>query len=207
MTVRELFKPAEFGPRFSSGARAQSFSKGRIKVNIPLINGCWLVILSTLIADLLHVLFQVNSCEVICIKACGFDFLWIISWLAFCSLFWWRVNRIFYLLCWNVIVCSLFHDASRSWESSACYQAQQRWEINLCSLKKLQNFVLKSATSGSVSNHRRVINSLDYQAQKLFRMPSWSGLLPRQVYQVYQHCTLVFKLGYNINNCKRDSAQ
>ena len=33
--VRELFKPAEFGSRFSSGARLQSSSKGRIKLKIP----------------------------------------------------------------------------------------------------------------------------------------------------------------------------
>ena len=46
--VRELFKPAEFDSRFSSGARAQSFSKGiklnrvRMKLNIPLYR--WLLI-------------------------------------------------------------------------------------------------------------------------------------------------------------------
>ena len=146
--VYKLFKPAEFGPRISSGARAQSSSEGRIKLNISSFDGCWS------------------------------NF----SWLALCSLLWWRVNRILYLLCWNVIICSLFHDDPRSWESSASYQAQQRWEINLYGFRKLQKFVLKSATSGSVSNRRRVINSPDYQAQKLFKMPSWSGLLPRQVY-------------------------
>ena len=42
MAVLELFKPAEFGSRFSSRARAQSSSEGiklnrvRIKLNIPL---------------------------------------------------------------------------------------------------------------------------------------------------------------------------
>ena len=40
--VRELFKPAEFGSRFSSGARAQcspegiNFNRVRIKLNIPM---------------------------------------------------------------------------------------------------------------------------------------------------------------------------
>ena len=45
--VRKLFKPAEFGSRFSSGARAQSSSEGiklnrvRMKLNIPIY--CWLL--------------------------------------------------------------------------------------------------------------------------------------------------------------------
>ena len=38
--VRELFKPAEFGSRFSSEDRTQSSSEGRIKLNIA--DGCWL---------------------------------------------------------------------------------------------------------------------------------------------------------------------
>ena len=43
--VHELFKPVEFGPRFSPGARAQSSSEGRIKLNIPYRDGCWIIML------------------------------------------------------------------------------------------------------------------------------------------------------------------
>ena len=44
--VYELFKPVEFGWGFSSGARTQSSSEGRIKLNIPFLDGCWLIISS-----------------------------------------------------------------------------------------------------------------------------------------------------------------
>ena len=40
--VCELFKPAEFGSRFSSEARTQSSSEWRKKLNIPFLDGCWL---------------------------------------------------------------------------------------------------------------------------------------------------------------------
>ena len=40
--VRELFKPAEFGSRFSSGSRTQSSSEGRTKLNIPFFVSCWI---------------------------------------------------------------------------------------------------------------------------------------------------------------------
>ena len=69
--VPELFKPAVFGPRFSSEARAQSSSEGiklnrvRIKLNIPFFDGCCLIILfEYLNVDLLHVLLQVNCCQI-----------------------------------------------------------------------------------------------------------------------------------------------
>ena len=42
--VRELFKPAEFGSIFSSGARLQSSSKGRIKLKIPFLSDCWVAV-------------------------------------------------------------------------------------------------------------------------------------------------------------------
>ena len=44
--VRELFKPAEFGSRFSSGARLQSSSKGRIKLKIPFFSDFWVTVSS-----------------------------------------------------------------------------------------------------------------------------------------------------------------
>ena len=43
---RELFKPVEFGSRFFSGARTQSSSEGRLKLNILFLDGCWLIISS-----------------------------------------------------------------------------------------------------------------------------------------------------------------
>ena len=46
--VRELFKPAEFGSRFSSGARLQSSSKGNTKLSILFLTGCWLAVSSEL---------------------------------------------------------------------------------------------------------------------------------------------------------------
>ena len=42
--VRELFKPARFGSRFSSGARLQSSSKGRLKLKIPFHSDCWVAV-------------------------------------------------------------------------------------------------------------------------------------------------------------------
>ena len=44
--VRELFKPAEFGSRFSSGVRLQSSSKGRIRLKIPFLSDCWVAVSS-----------------------------------------------------------------------------------------------------------------------------------------------------------------
>ena len=38
--VRELAKPAQFGSRLSSGARMESSSEGRLKSNIPFLDGC-----------------------------------------------------------------------------------------------------------------------------------------------------------------------
>ena len=47
--VRELFKPAEFGSRFLSGAKAQSSWEGWIKLNISLFDGCWVAVSSEFI--------------------------------------------------------------------------------------------------------------------------------------------------------------
>ena len=49
--VHELFKPTEFGSRFSSGPRTQSSFEGIIKLNIPFLDGCCLIISSNLFED------------------------------------------------------------------------------------------------------------------------------------------------------------
>ena len=47
--VHELFKPAEFGSRFCSGARTQS--EGTIKLDIPFLDRWWLILSSKLFDD------------------------------------------------------------------------------------------------------------------------------------------------------------
>ena len=42
LTSAELFKPVEFGSRFSSGAGAQSFFDGGIGLSVPFLIDCWL---------------------------------------------------------------------------------------------------------------------------------------------------------------------
>ena len=60
--VRELFKSAEFGSRFSSGARTQSSSERRTKLNIPFLRlyADYLHQRSLLIADWVSDLFPLN---------------------------------------------------------------------------------------------------------------------------------------------------
>ena len=49
LIVRELFKPAEFGSRFSTGAGLQSSSEERMRLDVPFFDGCWLAVLSELV--------------------------------------------------------------------------------------------------------------------------------------------------------------
>ena len=53
--VREFTKPAEFGSRFSSGARTESSSEGRIKSYTPFFNSCWLFVISIFVGCWLYV--------------------------------------------------------------------------------------------------------------------------------------------------------
>ena len=126
--VRELFKPAEFGSRFPSGASAQSSSEGikmnriRIKLNIPI--KWWLLI--NLMIWYLEGWYAGRSAPIKSLS--DGSALKLVVWTC-CELSpGWR----FALFCGGELlessicsvemdcdVCSLFHDASRGWESSA----------------------------------------------------------------------------------------
>ena len=134
--VRELFKPAEFGPRFSSGDGIHSSSKGRKMLNIPFFNGCLISVSFELVdrfftcsdplkwsSDLAVLMLVASSWDEFS-SDCRFALsyggeplessIWFVekSMLDFCFM-----------------VCPRFCKVG-------CYQTQQRWEINLYVLKK-----------------------------------------------------------------------
>ena len=137
--VRELFKPVEFGSRFSSGARAQSSSEGRTKWNVPFLDGYWLFASTEIVGCWLSNWFvpiklSSVSAALMVVASSGNKFSSSWRFALFCG------GELFVSSSFSDEMSALFFCSMVSqYDSSAglfVAGAQRRWEIDLGALRK-----------------------------------------------------------------------